>query len=453
MSDRSSPTFYVLAQFAGKNDIARIDVSSRVLSFEFEDSEKKTDLLKLTLDNWDLSIFDDPIWRPGNILTTSWGYEGNMAPPRESVIQKIRGGTTISIEAQAKTVLMNKVVQSKTYENTSRSEIVHAIAKDYGYGDAVRDIEETPEIFPVITQARLTDAQFIKRLADAEGFEFFIDFDGFHWHRRRTGQKPIRVLQWYLPPDVGDIISFSVENDIFAKPGKVTVKGRDPLEKKDVTGVGSDATTSQTVLGQVKEILDRLGAGDADKSAEPRKDEVVGRVTEKVGVAEVVNGQTGELSFESTRASEDTRPTSETSAKQAKREADGIYSRVQQSAVEMSISMIGDPQLIAKSIVELRGLGQRLSGKYYVKQVNHVINSGGYQLSLKVASDRTNKPSALIAGAVSSNSKATLNQKKADEKPKDGDKSIALVPEEVIHHSTGESTGIQWKQPGREKGK
>ena len=56
---------------------------------EYQDSEKKADQLKLTVDNWDLSNFDNPVWRAGNKVTITWGYPGRMSPVRECVIQKV----------------------------------------------------------------------------------------------------------------------------------------------------------------------------------------------------------------------------------------------------------------------------------------------------------------------------------------------------------------------------
>lgn len=353
----TDPVFYVLVQAEGAGTPERVDTSDLVLSLEYEDSEKKTDQLKLTVDNWDLSNFDTPIWKKGNKVFVTWGYPGQMAPQRMCVIQKVEGSTTLTVTAQGGAVLMNKDEKSKTYENTPRSEIVHALAKEYGYGDDQRFIEDTEEVYETVVQARATDAQFIKRLADAEGFEFFIDFDGFHWHSRKMGQKPLRLLQYYLPPDVGDILSFNVENDVFAKPGRVTTKGRDPVKKQDVTGEADNGKTERDALNPTVEIIDPA---------------------------------TGVATFDTAVASTSTQPTTETSAAQAKKEADGKYKRSVQTTVKLSLEMVGDPGIVAKSVLDIRGISKRLSGLYYVSQANHKIDSGGYKLSLKLQTDGTN---------------------------------------------------------------
>jgi len=67
---------------------------------------------------------------------------------------------------------MNKVTRCRTFENLTRADVVRKIAQDNGYGVTRQDIEDTTHLLPVITQARMTDAQLIRRLADREGFEF-----------------------------------------------------------------------------------------------------------------------------------------------------------------------------------------------------------------------------------------------------------------------------------------
>jgi phage protein D len=44
--------------------------------------------------------------------------------------------------------------------------------------------------------------------------------------------------------------------------------------------------------------------------------------------------------------------------------------------------VLGDPSLLAKTVVELDGISQRPSGKYYVKEAKHKIDAG-YTVELK----------------------------------------------------------------------
>lgn len=405
---RTEPQFYVKVVPEG-GGAERVDLSDRVLSFTFEDSEKKADKLVLTVDNWDLANFDDPVWKKGNILEISWGYPGEMAPARECVIQKVTGFQQLSVEAHAKSVLMNKVARCRTFENRKRSDVVREIAQENGYGPQLQDIEDTEEVLPLITQARMTDAQFLRRLADREGFEFYVDFDGLHFHQRRLGQRPVRVFHWYTAPPrtaegesvvgAGEVISINIENDVTAKPGAVRVAGRDPIARRDIDERGSNATTPRESLAPVIEIVDP---------------------------------ETGATRLERRNVSEEVRPSAESSPGTARREANGRYRRSQQTTVELTATVVGDPSLLAKTVVEFRGIGQRLSGKYYVKEATHKIDGSGYTVELKCLSDGT-------AAAGGAPSRGRQNRESAADADSD---ALRLV--EVVDPETGE-TRIEYR--------
>jgi hypothetical protein len=395
---RTEPVFYVKVAPEGEPS-ERVDLSHKVLSFVFEDSEKKADKLVLTVDNWDLRNFDDPVWKKGNILEVSWGYPGEMAPARECVIQKVTGFQTLSVEGHAKSVLMHKVTKCRVFENKKRSDVVREIAEENGYGGALQDIEDTGEVLPLITQARMTDAQFLRQLATREGFEFYVDFDGLHFHQRRLGQRPVRVLRWYTLPEVGEILSMSIENDVTAKPGAVSLQGRNPLTRQNIVARGANATTSRDSLAPIIEIVDP---------------------------------ETGATRLERRNVSEEVRPSPQATAGSAQREADARFRRAQLTAVELTATVIGDPSLLAKTVVEIQGIGQRLSGKYYVKEAKHRIDGSGYTVELKCGSDGHNQ-----RGGAPSQGRQNLGSAAEND-------ANALRPTEVVDPETGR-TRVQYR--------
>ena len=402
LQPRTAPQLFVAVLPEGRSK-ARVELSDKVLSFVYEDSGPKADKLVLTVDNWDLKNFDDPVWKKGNLLEVSWGYPGDMAPTRQVVIQKVTGFQTLNIEAHATSVLMNKVSRCRTFEHVTRADVVRQIAQANGYSAARQDIEDTHHVLPLITQARMTDAQLVRRLADREGFEFYVDFDGLHFHKRRLGQHPVRVLRWFTPPEVGEVLSVNIENDVTAKPGAVNVRGRDPLAKKDIDERGSNAKTSRDSLAPVIELVDP---------------------------------ETGATRLERRNIAEAIHTTAEHSAPTAKREADARYRNAQHLTVELSATVLGDPSLLAKTVVEFQGISQRLSGKYYIKEAKHKIDAG-YTVELKCLRDGH----GALGGAPS---KGKPNQGTAT----DADPS-ALQPIEVVDRETG-ATHLEYRdQRGR----
>ncbi len=395
---RTDPVIFVTVVPEGQT-ARRVDLSEKVLSLVYEDSEHQADKLVLSVDNWDLANFDDPIWKKGNLLDVSWGYPGDMTPTRQVVIQKVTGFQVLAIEAHSTAVLMNKVARCRTFENLSRSGVVRKIAQENGYGPTRQDIEDTQHVLPIITQARLTDAQLIRRLATQEGFEFYVDVDGLHFHKRRLGQRPCRVLRWFTPPEVGEILAINIDNDVTAKPGAISVRGRDPIKKSDINERGSNATTQRDSLAPVIEIVDP---------------------------------ETGRTRLERRNISEDLRPTAQPTSAAAKREADGRYRQTQHLTVELSTTVIGDPGLLAKTVVEIQGISQRLSGKYYLREARHKIDGSNYTVDLKCLRDGHSE----LGGPPS---KGKPNRGSAADNDPD-----ALRPVEVVDPETGR-TRIEYR--------
>lgn len=370
---------------------ARLDLSDRIVGFEYVDAEHAADKLKLTIDNNDLSNFDDPIWRKGNLVDVTWGYPEAMAPTRRCQIRKVTGFQTLTVEAHGLEVLLNTVARCRTFENMSRSDVVKQIAIDNGYGtDDVQHIEDTEVVYPTIVQARLTDAQFIRRLAHREGFEWYIDFDGFHFRQRDMAQRPVRVIEWGGP----EVLQApSVENDVTGKPGSVRVASRNPLERRTIEYNASHLSeTKRGVLGDVVEVPSFF-----ENVATLEKEISTGSAA--VATAAVTEARSYLIASQKTVAHQEIMTAASLLEAAVQRFAAGRFRRAQHVAVKMTLPIVGDPNLLAKSVIELRNFGKRLSQRYYVKEVTHAVKDG-YKCTLKLISDGSGGHSTKSAIAV-----------------------------------------------------
>lgn len=393
--ERTAPQIFIQLAKAGSPE--RVDVGARVTGFTYEDDEKKADKLTLKVDNFDLSELERPTWRKGNILIVSWGYPGQMSPERECVVLSAKGGLELTIEANGKEQLFNRTTKSRVFANMKRSQVVEQIAGEYGYEGDRLQIEDTEIVCEQITQAKMTDYQLLRDLARRERMEFFVDFDGFHFHKRNTGQKPLREFVWYIDPNAGDILTWSIDNDITAgKPGKVTVKGRDPLTGEDIEATADNSNTPRDSLAPQLEA-----AAPADLI-----DEQTGVQTE--GVIPNTHPAASEVVINTTE------PTQEA----ALRKAQGLYTASQINAVQITMTCWGDPDLVAKSVIKCSGWGPILSGNYYVTSAKHDV-TGGYTMVLKIKRDGHGKATSSGGGAAGggagggADSKGTQNDKAA----------------------------------------
>ncbi len=300
---------------------------------EPEDAERKADKLSLQLDNFDLSLFDREDLMGGATLEVSWGYPGNMAVPRRVVVKKLKGFTTLTVEGQATSVLMNREAKTRSWENVTRAEVARQIAEEHGYEGELIDVDDTEEVFDVINQSGETDARFLRRLAAREEFEFYVDDGGFHFHERRQSAAPTHVFTWFADPGRGDVMSINVESDLVKRAGRVTVRGRDPMRRATIESTASNETADRSTLAKVVEVVDP---------------------------------ETGSTSLETRNATATVHPTSASTEGRARRESAARFRRAERATVKLSMRVVGDPTLHAKSIVEVRGVSGLLSGKYYV---------------------------------------------------------------------------------------
>lgn len=352
------PIFFVTV-FANK---LPFDVSDRILSLTYEDNEAKADKLTLKVDNFDLSNFDLPIFKGGNKVEASWGYPGRMSPPRLLTIASVKGSIELAIEAKGAHLDMNRLMKIRTFEGPiKRSDVAMKLALEEGFQASQIFIDDTKILFPQIQQPRMTNAQLCRDMAKREGFEFYLDFDGFHFHPRRLGQIPVRRFFYYRDSANSDIISWNVENDIFqAKAGQITAQGVDPLTGQPHSTDANNANNSgQTALAPEKEIFAGVGASD-------------GTIT--VSEHQVDSGTTHTV-----RSTEASQPA-------AARTANGLWAKNQLMNVELAFVAAGDPLLVAKTIVEIHNIGMTISGNYYLKSITHKVGPG-YEMDCKARRD------------------------------------------------------------------
>jgi hypothetical protein len=341
------------------------------------------------------------------VLEVSWGYPGNMAPPRRVVVKKLKGFQTLTVEGQATSVLMNLTSKTRSWVGRRRSDVVREVAAEYGFVGEV-DIGDTAEVLESVHQAGETDARFLRRLAAREEFEFFIDDSGFHWRPRNQASPPTHVLTWYSDPGRGDVMSVSVETDLVRRVGRVDVRGRDPLNKAPVEASASSSTVGRPTLGKLVEVVDP---------------------------------ETGTTSLQRRNATASAHPTAATSSDAASREAAARFRAAERDTVKLSMQVVGDPTLRAKAVVEVRGISSALSGKYYVTEAKHVISSSGYVVELKLTRDGTG--ARRQAGAAAQGQPQGGSPNRAT--PAEGG---AMTEVEVIDPASGASH-VEYRRDGR----
>jgi phage protein D len=363
-------------------------VKNDLLSFEFNDHERKIDECKLTIRNTDGALFDNPVFVRGQKFVVAWGWPGRLSPPRRMVVRKVTGGDPLLVILHDTTALLDRKKAGRKKFDAPDSEFVREVAEEYGYSGALLHLEETPDRHDIVQPQTMTDARFLGALARRNGFIFYIDDTGLHWHSRRWDEPPARTWFYKTDPGQGSIIGEpEFEADLSQGVSSVRVLAIDPLTKEAVDETVGPSDAEDTSLG------DEIEDGDP-RSGEPGK-----------RAGRVMREDVRHLGFK-TRA-------------EALAEARARYRETAQNRYKLKLSIIGDAQFGAKQLFELWGRSATVDGLWYAKEVTHKIEPGTFTTDIEARKDAlrevnaTKKAEALTRGNKTANqtAPATLRAK------------------------------------------
>ena len=402
--DTFKPTF--LIQIEGRS-LAK-DITQEITAFAFEDSESGLDELELCVTNRNLQFTDDPLFQEGNEIVARFGYVGNLSPAKKAVIKEIDydfpdgGDPTIRLKAYDKGFkLAGREIQKvwqKPAPGILYSEIAEEIARQQGL---------TPNVAPTktrhlrVAQGGVSDAQFLQDLAiksrgeDGDGkagYVFFVQDDELHFHPRDLAQAPALSLE-YFTDRKGVLRSFSPSTQSQGAKGEgteVLTIGVDPRKKECVQHRASNATTpGRDSLGGRTYLV------DGDTGETKYREQESGKI--------VPSHERAEAFHEEPRCE----PMQDT--------AEGRFKDAELRQVECTAITIGIPSLQAKQNVEVKGVGRKFSGIYYVVSVRHEIGEHGYGCELRLKRNALGKG----AGEKSEDSKGKKNMQEAPENPRE----------------------------------
>lgn len=329
---------------------------SRMEQFEFIDHDVKRDRCKIGFRNDDYILMDNPVFTKGQKFLVSWGWPGAMAPPRRMVVTKVTGGVSLTVTLLDTSILLDRQKRGRYYAQTTDSEFVRDVAKEHGYEGATAHIEETSVRHDITQPQWRTDARQIAQMARKNGFVFYIDATGLHWHRRQNHGEAVRTFYYRTDRLQGTIIDQpEIEGNLTRGVSSVRVLARDPRSKIDIDFTVSASNTEDMSLGR------ELEDGDP-QAANPGK-----------------------------RAKRITRSDVRVHGYMTREEAEAIaHARYRDSAQQrykLSFSIIGDAQLGGKNLIEIYGLSDTIDGLYYVKSIKHNIAAGSFTSLLQCRKD------------------------------------------------------------------
>jgi phage protein D len=228
------------------------------------------------------------------------------------------------------------------FKKVKDSDIARKIAEAVGLGAVVDETEVEYDLVP--TNDATYDA-FLRKRAQRIGFELVVKLDTLYFQRPRYIEEtsPALTLTWGT-----DLLSFNPSLSTYNMVSEVKTRG------------------SQTSQGKEKRPVVGLA-----KAGEER-----GKLGEKTGneIATETSGENPMLA-----AGHDL-----VSQQEARERALAELEARAMNYVQGKGSCIGNPELTARKVIRLGGLGGRFSGDYYVTSTTHTINSSGYRTDFEV---------------------------------------------------------------------
>jgi len=284
----------------------------------------------------------------GNLVDVCMGYGDSKSTPTivRGLITEITtsfpdgGSPELSVAGYDLGFPLTIGKNSRTWSKARDSDAAHEIASFNNLDEA---IETTEEKHAQIEQNQESDWEFLKKLADRNHFELYVD-EKKKLHFGKPNDKADAVVRLVYGEG---LLSFKPEANLAGQISQVEVYGWDPNTKKQIIGKAS-AGEESGLTG--KSAGQRLNAFVRDPSKRPTL-----RIRQPVFTQAEANSR----------------------AKAA------LNERAKQFLTGEG-ETIGLPELRPDCNVELDNLGFPFSKKYYIQQATHKIDSNGFRSRFKV---------------------------------------------------------------------
>jgi len=229
--------------------------------------------------------------------------------------------------------------RSQSWTDAADSDAVQSLASEHNLR---ADIVTTKEKHPQIEQNQESDFEFVKKLADRNHFELYVDADRtLHFGPPHDKEDGVVTLKW------GEsLLSFKPEANLAAQVSQVEVYGWDPDQKKAIVG--------KAVAGE-------------ETGHDPRR---------------TSGGERLKSAFRTTPVLQLRQPVF--TEAEAKRRAQAVLNDHAKKFLTGDAEAIGLPELLPDRNVNFGNLGDPFSKTYYIQQTTHKVDSNGYRTRIKV---------------------------------------------------------------------
>lgn len=348
-----------------------------LLSFTYDDKEtNEADEISITL--------KDPTgkwaskWKPdgGEVIRAYIAAGTTEKKGRELFCGKFfvdslrTSGSPRVFEMRAVSIPMNTPIRRKMVTKAWEKKTLKGIAQEIAAAAKVKllfDSQEDPS-YDRQDQKAESNLKFLSRLCEDAGLSIkvtdseIVIFDQASYEKK----KPVKTLTL----GVSDILSWDFESQQSETYKSCTISYRNPKAKKK----GSSGSYVTGDFGDIDKKAVALAAdGDYDIDADPASKKTNPAVMTYTYVDPDVedNGQEYQIKKRATSINE------------AKRIAKATLRKLNLRKMTGSLSLVGDPSLVAGVVIKLKGFGS-FDGNFIAESASHSVSTSGYVTSLSV---------------------------------------------------------------------
>ena len=291
-----------------------------------------------------LSVADDEIFTPGNVIEITGGYDdqGETVLFKGCIVShsvQLSGDQPVSMKLSCKHIVVKMTMEkkTKTFQDKTDSAIIEEILSEHKIKESVESTTIKHEKF---TQNDATDWDFVVSRADENGFIVSLDADTVSIKPPGLAQSPVIRLA------SGDsILDFSGELVAENQPASVKGSGYEDQQKPLSVTAKEPSMNNQGNL-QPKELAGKFNAAP--------QSHLLNTPTTTAELEAFVNSK---------------------------------LLRIRLNAIRGSVSFVGSPLVKTGTIILLEGVGKRYNGNAYVTSVSHSINKGLWKTTAKFGLD------------------------------------------------------------------
>lgn len=249
-----------------------------------------------------------------------------------------RGSVQLHIRGYDKSYKLSQGKKTRSFLKMKDSDIVQKICSENGL---TPEVDVTTVLHDQLLQVNQTDWEFIQSRAQILGYMVFYKNDKLCFKKVSTLGSPVMVLTW------GDnLASFRPKISALGQRSETTAIGWDIKKKQAVNG-----TASPSSVPHFHSIGERSTGGASVKKL----------------VGKPISSSTIDLPIETAGESKSIS------------EADLLNSESQFIQAEGEC-VEGNPKLLAGTTVEIKNVGKRFGGKYFITEARHEFQRGQYRV-------------------------------------------------------------------------